>query len=273
MRQRSVYTVRTMPATKIVDVNASNLDQLGFFCCMSKPDRIGHQEKLEWVKERFSEGLRIKMIQGGSRGFIEYIPGRFAWRAIEAACYMVIHCMWVVGRAKGKGAGKALLEACIEDARQAGMHGVAAVTARDTVGFAYTDFFVHNGFRVVQSAYGMDLVALKFDLAAADPHFANDMRKKAKALGDGLTIVSSPQCPYTYEGAQQIVELAHANKIPARSLRLSSLKQVRQTSPSPYASFDIVYDGEVVSHLFHCMTAARLRKLVEEASEREHCWV
>jgi L-amino acid N-acyltransferase YncA len=263
----------TMPGIEIVDVNASNVDEVGFFCAMSKPDSIGYQEKLAWAKERFSEGLRIKVIQGGGRGFIEYMPGKMSWRGIEAPGYMVIHCLWVMDKAKGKGSGKALLEACIRDARQAGMHGVAAVTAHDQVGFVDSNFFIHNGFHVVQSMGGMDLVALKFDLAATDPHFANDLRKKARALGDGLTIVSSPQCPYTYEGAQQVVELAHANHIPARSLRVNTLAQLRHTSPSPYASFDIVYDGEVISHLFHCMSAQRLRKLVDEACEREHCCI
>ncbi len=262
-----------MNGIDIVDVNASNVDQVGFFCAMSKPDGIGYQEKLAWAKERFREGLRIKLIGRGGRGFIEYMPGKMAWRGIEAPGYMVIHCLWVVGRAKGKGSGKALLEACLRDSRAAGMHGLAAVTARDVVGLVDTEFFLHNGFHVVQSAGGIDLVALKFNLAAADPHFANDLRKKARALGHGLTVVSSPQCPYTYDGAEQVVELAHQNKMPARSLRVNTLAQLRHTSPSPYASFDIVYEGEVISHLFHCMTAQRLRKLVDEASEREHCCV
>jgi len=264
-----------MSDLEIIDVNASNVDEIGLFCAMSKPNDAGYREKLAWVKERFHEGLRIKMISRGGRGFIEYMPGKMAWRGIEAPGYMVIHCVWVVGRAKGKGAGKALLDACIRDAREARMHGIAAVTARDKDGFVDTDFFLHHGFHVVQTTpSGMDLVALKFNFASADPHFVNDLKKKAKALGDSLTVVSTPQCPYTYEGAQQIVSLAHANNISgARSLRLNTLAQVRQTAPSPYASFDIVYDGEVISNQFHCMTAQRLRKLVGEASERHPCCV
>jgi len=261
----------TMAGIDILDVNESNVDSVGFFCPKSKPDPIGQQEKLAWAKQRFSEGLRIKIIQSGARGFIEYMPGKMAWRGIEAPGYMVIHCLWVLD--EGNGAGKELLDACISDARQAGLHGVAVVTACQQAGFVDTNFFVHNGFHVVQSAGGVDLAALKFDVAASDPRFAHDLRKKAKALGNGLTVVSSPQCPYTYEGAQQIVELAHANKIPARSLRLHTLAQLRHTSPSPYASFDIAYNGEVISHMFQCMTADHLRGLVDEACDREHCCV
>jgi L-amino acid N-acyltransferase YncA len=252
-----------MPAIQIIDVNLSNVDELGFFCCMSKPDSAGHEEKLAWVKERFREGLRIKMIQRGGRGFIEYMPGKMAWKGIDAPAYMVIHCLWVVGRAKGKGAGTALLDACIRDAQAAKLQGVAMVAARGKVGLVDTEFFTHQGFHVAEStSSGMDLVVLKFNAANADPHFVNDLKKKAKSLGDGLTIVSSPQCPYTYEAAQQIVSLAHAEKIPALSLRVNTLAQLRQTSPSPYASFDMVYNGEVVSNLFHCMTAGKLRKLI-----------
>lgn len=255
-----------MSAVEIFDVNESNVDEPGFFCCMCKPDSIGHQEKLAWVKERFSEGLRIKVIgrnRRGSRGFIEYMPGKMAWRGIDAPGYMVIHCLWVVGRAKGKGSGKALLDACIREAREARMQGVAAVSAHGKFGLVDTNFFLHHGFHVVEtSSSGMDLVTLKFSPANADPHFAADLKKKARALGDGLTIVSSPQCPYTYEGAQQIVALAHGEKIPALSLRVNTLAQLRQTSPSPYASFDVVYNGEVIPNLFACMTAGRLRKLV-----------
>src|SRR5436309_11679438 len=98
-----------MPDLEILDVNASNVDQIGFFCAMSKPGDPGYSEKLAWVKDRFNEGLRIKVIARDARssrarrGFIEYMPGKMAWRGIDAPGYMVIHCMWVVGRAKSKG--------------------------------------------------------------------------------------------------------------------------------------------------------------------------
>lgn len=252
-----------MASFEIADVDPSNLDERGFFCATSKRNSMGYEEKLAWTRERFLEGLRIKVIARGGRGFIEYIPGRFAWRGIDAPGYMVIHCLCVAGRTRAKGSGKALLDACIHDARQAGMHGVAAVTAHGKEGFVDTGFFVHHGFRVVQStASGIDLVALKFQPASADPCFIADLKKKGRALSRGLTVISSPQCPFTYEGAQRIVALADADGIPVRSLRVNSLKQLRETSPSPYASFDIVNGGEVVSHQFSCMTAGKLRKLV-----------
>jgi GNAT superfamily N-acetyltransferase len=257
-----------MPLPEIIDVNASNVAEAGFFCAMSKRGMLGYKEKLEWLQSRFGEGLRIKMISKGGRGFIEYIPGEHAWRGIDAPGYMVIHCMWVVGRSRAHGCGRALLEMCIREARALKMHGVAAVSARATVGLVNTDFFVHNGFKVIDStAAGMDLVALKFH-RAPKPAFTDDGPKRARALGSGLTIISSPQCPYTYEGAKQLAATARDLKVPAKTLRLTTAEQVRNQACSPYGSFEVVYNGEVVSHLFHCMSPKRLGKVVADRDAR-----
>lgn len=252
-----------MPIPEIIDVNASNVAETGFFCAMSKPDTLGYKEKLAWLEARFREGLRMKIIRKGGRGFIEYIPGEHAWRGIAAPGYMVIHCMWVVGRSRAKGYGRMLLDLCVRDARAAKMHGVAVVTARGVIGMVNTDFFLHNGFKLIAtSPQGMDLVALKFH-RAPDPAFLGDWKQKGKALGAGITIISSPQCPYTYEGAKKVAQFARDLKLPVKTRRFTTAAQVRDQACSPYASFEIVHNGEVVSNLFHCMTAKQLEKLVD----------
>ena len=118
---------------KIIDVNANNVEQTGFFCYMSKRKTEGFQRKLRWLKARFAEGMRIKMFELPERGFIEYIPSEYAWRAVDAKGYMFIHCLWVVGKSKGKGLAGVLLEECINDAKQSGMNGVAMVALLPTI--------------------------------------------------------------------------------------------------------------------------------------------
>jgi hypothetical protein len=61
------------PSLEIIGVNGNNVATTGFFCGMSKPKSEGYRQKLEWLKDRFAEGLKIKMIARGGRGFIEYI--------------------------------------------------------------------------------------------------------------------------------------------------------------------------------------------------------
>ena len=91
-------------AYRIVDVNEANIDEYDVFCYKSKKNTDGYRNKIRWVKERFKEGLRLKLLlvkeRKGftSRGFIEYIPGEHTWRGIDAKGYMVIHCIWVVGK-------------------------------------------------------------------------------------------------------------------------------------------------------------------------------
>lgn len=63
----------------LIDVHALNVEEAGFFCYMSKPKSEGYQRKLQWLKARFAEGMRIKMLRLPERGFIEYIPGEYAW--------------------------------------------------------------------------------------------------------------------------------------------------------------------------------------------------
>ena len=111
----------TKARLNLTEATADNVAEQGFFCYMSKPKSAGYQRKLNWLKARFAEGMRIKMFELPARGFIEYLPGEYAWRAVEAKGYMFIHCLWVVGKSKGQGLGKRLLKECIKDAREAGM--------------------------------------------------------------------------------------------------------------------------------------------------------
>ena len=79
---------------KMVTVDAANVAEHGFFCFKSKPKSEGYQRKLAWLEQRFAEGMQLKMIYEGKRsfGFVEYIPGEYAWRAVNAPNYLVIHC-------------------------------------------------------------------------------------------------------------------------------------------------------------------------------------
>jgi len=115
---------------EMITVNADNLDKQGFFCYMSKLKSPGYRQKHAWMAARLAEGLKLHMIHeigGRTVGFIEYIPGEVAWRAVHAPGYLLIHCLWVVGKGKGKGYGAHLIQTCLDDARAQDKHGVVTV--------------------------------------------------------------------------------------------------------------------------------------------------
>lgn len=118
--------------TKIVGLNSENIGKHGCPCFLN-PKNEGHQRKLAWSRQRFSEGLKIKLLflenEKKAIGFIEYIPGEYVWRAVDAKGYMFIHCVWVSpNKCKGKGYGSLLVKECIKDAKKEGEYGVAVVT-------------------------------------------------------------------------------------------------------------------------------------------------
>ena len=80
---------------RIVTVDETSVDDLGFFCYKSKKRTEGYRLKLEWLRSHLSEDMRIKIIHEGKRsvGFIEYLPGEFGWRAVDAQGCMLIHCL------------------------------------------------------------------------------------------------------------------------------------------------------------------------------------
>jgi len=86
-----------MPDLKIIDVNEITIDKYPPVCFLN-PKNEGYQLKRAWLQKRFSEGLKIKLFSVESEkkpaGFIEYVPGEYAWRAVDAAGYLFIHCIW-----------------------------------------------------------------------------------------------------------------------------------------------------------------------------------
>ena len=140
---------------EIIDTNADNILDYGV-CGYKSMKRAGYPEKIEWLKTRFSEGMKIKTLyarEGGTQGMIEYIPGEYCWRPVDAGGYMFIHCVFVGFKRqyKEKGYATRLISECLDDARKENMHGVAATTRKGAF-MAGKELFIKNGFTVVDSA-------------------------------------------------------------------------------------------------------------------------
>lgn len=244
----------------MVEVNSENVSKQGFFCYMSKRKSEGYQRKLKWLRDRFDEGLKIKMLdlRQGGRGFIEYTPGEFGWRAVNAKGYMLIHCIWVAGKSKGKGYATLLLNECMKDARKTEMKGVAVVTSEGNwlVG---KEFFLKHNFESVDRHPPFTLMVKKFGNAPS-PSFSGDFDERLTECGKGLTIIRSDQCPYIDAAVKAASDTANELSINTKVIELKSSEDVRKLSPSPYGVFGIVYDGKLVS--YHSMAKKDLMNIL-----------
>jgi N-acetylglutamate synthase-like GNAT family acetyltransferase len=250
---------------KIIDLNLDNVTGFGL-CGYKNIKQEGYKRKTDWLRKRFKEGMKVKILDSpeyGAVGMIEYVPGEYAWRPVEAKGYMFIHCIFVVfKKLKGKGYGSALVEECLKDAKSQKMHGVAVVTRKGTW-MASKDLFVKLGFEVVDtSPPDFELLVKKFKKGAPSPRFKTDWENKLRKYNKGLTIICSNQCPYVAKSTREISETAR-NKYGTKP-QVVELKNSReaQNVPWPFGVFGIIYNGKLVAD--HPISNTRFMNIMKE---------
>jgi len=235
---------------QFVDADAANFDTLP--CCgIKSPMHPGRRQKLCWLQANARFGLRARTLlapEGQPAGYIEYLPGEFAWRGVDAGGYMFIHCLWIYSRQQQRrGWGSVMVQACLEDAKKAGMRG-AAVLVRDGPWLADRRLFLANGFEAVDMAPpDYQLLAKKFRAGAANPAFKRGWDRKLAQYGRGLTILRSSQCPHIAKFAADIVETAEKRyQLAPRVVDLVSCRDA-QDAPTPYAIFAVIHNGRLLA--------------------------
>jgi GNAT superfamily N-acetyltransferase len=232
---------------EIVNSNAENIGGCGF-CGYKAGRREGHRRKAEWLKQRYAEGLKFKVLRSreyGDIGMIEYAPGTHSWRPVKADGYLVIHCLMVNAQHKGKGLGTQLLDSCLKDAETSNCHGVAVVTSSDSL-MAGSDFFIKAGFVSAESFPPYELLVKKFKSAAPDPRFVVERERVLKKYEKGLTILAADQCPMVPKCVKDIAEASRTLGLKPKVVRVTSAKRSREL-PTPYGVFSVVYDGRLVA--------------------------
>ena len=249
--------------TAIIDLTPENIADYGVCGYKDLKKHLELRRKIEWFNEYYPKGLRIKVLMsktGGYQGMLEYIPGKYAHRPVDADGYMFIHCIFVgfKGPFKGKGHASAMLDVCISEAKAAGMHGVAVVTRKGPF-MAKKDIFLKKGFaRVDEAKPDFELLALKFNLKTVNPKFTIPT---LQGYSNGLTIIRSPQCPYSVKNVDEILETARLIGIKANLIDLNNA-EAAQKSPCAFGTFCIIYNGKIISH--HPISNTRFQNIMEK---------
>jgi len=253
-----------MEGIEIIDTNSENILKYGV-CGYKDIKRAGYPEKIDWLKDRYKEGLKIKILYSdndGTQGMIEYIPGEYCWRPVKANGYMFIHCIFVgFKRAyKGKGYASLLLDECLKDAEEENMYGAAVVTRKGPF-MASKEIFIKNGFKVVDTASpDFELLAKKFDNSAPTPKFKEDLEKRQSQYNEGITIIRADQCPYTVKNVKEISETAeNVFGLKSNIVDLKNHKEA-QNSPCAFGTFCILYNGKVIA--YHPISKTRFTNII-----------
>lgn len=239
---------RVIDEYEIIDTNAWNISACGF-CGYKTEGSEGHRRKAKWLKERYAEGLRFKVMRSqdfGDIGMIEYALGNQTWRPVEAEGYLVIHCLMVNGKHKGKGLGAHLLKSCLKDAKKSNCHGVAVVASSDSF-LAGSDFFIRAGFISVDRIPPYELLVKKLQKAAPDPHFVVEKTRFLAKYKKGLTILAADQCPMIPKWVDEIAEASRTLGLEPNVIRIENAKASREL-PTPYGMFSIIYNGKLIAN-------------------------
>jgi len=238
-----------MTDIEIIDLTPENIADYGVCGYKDVEKHLELRRKIDWVKEYYPKGLRIKAIiskKGGYQGMLEYIPGKYAHRPVEADGYMFIHCLFVgfKNEFKGKGLASSLIDECIKDAKGANMNGVAVVTRKGPF-MAKKEIFLKKGFVLVdETKPDFELLVLKFNQNSADPKFK---KTNLDNYSKGLTVIRSAQCPYSVKNVNAILETAKKLKIKADLIEIKDSESAQQT-PCAFGTFCIIHNNEVISH-------------------------
>jgi len=256
-----------MGDTEIIDLTPDTIAVYGVCGYKDIKKHAELRRKIQWFSKYYSKGLRIKVLyskKSGYQGMIEYIPGRYAHRPVDAGDYLFIHCIFVgfAGEFKGKGHGSALIGQCMDEARTTGMRGVAVVVRKGPF-MAKREIFIKNGFVPVdRAAPDFELLACKFDPAAANPRFRTAALQNREPYADGLFILRSPQCPYSEKNVMGIMETAREKYGLVPRLVELDTAEAAQDAPCPFGTFCILYKGDVISH--HPISTTRFVNIMEK---------
>jgi len=239
-----------MNDVEIVNLTPENIAEYGVCGYKDSKKHVELRRKIEWFTEYYPKGLRIKALiskKGGYQGMLEYIPGKYAHRPVDADGYMFIHCLFAgfKNEFKGKGHASSLIDECIADAKQAKMKGVAVVTRKGPF-MAKKDIFLKKHFLVVDEAEpDFELLVLKFTKLAADPKF-----KTISAVdfsGEGITVIRSAQCPYSEKNVNAILDTAKKLHIEATLIDVKDSAAAQHT-PCAFGTFCIIHNQDIISH-------------------------
>ncbi len=252
-----------MAEFKIMRVDSSNFEKLGLFCVKNKK-HPGYTTKAEWLKTRFEEGLRIKLIVdpgGKPTGFLEYVPAEYSWRVVEAPGYFIIHCIWTKSKKfETEGLAAVLLEDCFKDAEKTGKKGVAVVSS-DGPWMASGDIFVKTGFEQVDKAEPHYQLLVKRTGNYKTPAFPQNWKERLSRFS-GLKLLYAGQCPYIGKAVRELPPMAEKHGVHLELVELKTPAEARQIMPSPSGTFCLIYEGRLLAD--HPISATRFKNILQK---------
>ena len=213
-------------------------------CCIirTRKKHPGVEAKRQWLAERLKEGHVFRKLNQKCCVMIEYAPLETAWVPVEGENYLYIYCLWVDGKSKKHGYGRALLEYCLADAKAQGKSGVCLLGAKKQKAWLTSQAFVQKfGFQTVDTTKdGYELLSLSLD--GTTPRFTPSA--KAQAIPEQeLTIYYDMQCPFILQRVELVREHCQEKGFPVTFHPVETLEQAKAL-PCVFNNWAVFYQGQ-----------------------------
>ncbi len=244
---------------QFINLTGSNINREHLCCAIAdKKHQAGVAAKRQWLEDRIEEGHVFRKLDAKGKVFIEYAPLETAWVPVIGDSYLYIYCLWVAGSFKEKGYGKALLQYCIDDAKERGKAGVCVLSSKKKKPFlSDKKFLIKYGFEVCDTIgkdYDYELLALSFN--GEKPRFAEEA-KKMEIDSKALTIYYGMQCPYIPDCVEQVRKYCSENNIPLKLIAVDTLEKAKHL-PCVFNNWAVFIDGKFETN--HLLNETFLKK-------------
>jgi len=248
--------------TRIEQVTPENIAEHPQVICFINSKSEFYRSKVDWLLEQFKNGLTIQMlyVEGVKRavGFIEYVPGEYCWRRVDAAGYLFIHCLWTNGKKyQHQGLGHALLKEVEQKAEGEGKLGIAVMTS-DKAFMADRNIFERNGYDVV-AELGSEQLLVKKTALGPPPKF-NEPVQPIESY-KGLTMFYSKQCPWVSRFLEEVKPVLKENNLTPEIIELKKPADA-QRAPSAYGVFALIYNGKMLADRY--ISTTRFKNILKK---------
>jgi L-amino acid N-acyltransferase YncA len=230
--------------------------------CNKNPKTAGFKQKTEWFTQRQKEGLQLIIAKdegGKAIGFIEFVPGKYAWRPVEAENYMFIHCIMVYpNKARNNGVASALINICRKEAEKQELKGLAVLSSKGSW-LADKRLFEKNGFKQVDARGRFELMALSFSSEAEPPSILD--WEKELAHYAGWHLLYADQCPWHDKAVSALEKTAKAAGVALQTTKIESAEKA-QHAPSGFGVFALVKDGKLLED--HYISETRFKTILKK---------
>ncbi len=236
------------PSGKLINVSPPNFDRAGVEELQARlfPDCLPAGK--QWLTQRLSEGLQLRVQTFPRQGYIQFAPGRASWLPIkDAGQAVVIETLRVAGGQSEPDFADDLLFAAEEWARYFGFSMLLTCMSAHSFCFP-TDWIVDRGFQQIDETIdGTRLMARILQGPCRLPYFPQNWRQREVAQGSGVVIQTAKRCAARLKMALDLAARAEEIGLPVQLDLMDSAAEMRQRALRPGISFAVTFNGTLIA--------------------------